>query len=431
MPSKYSHALVLDNYENLGLIDRGQYRQSLYAAQRPPSPASTSQHSPPTPGPNPYQPSSTPSPSPPPPSSDSRTSTPTPASTRTFFISAANARSSSVPSLPHVPSRHSRKSSFTDSLSSLNSTASSSHQASSVVTQIYAPRRPTSHTPTEYHQSCQIPTTPPQRLDLLASPLSRPSPGTVHTRTDSSSTPRSRPTTAKTSLDLYRPMSLVSKELTEDEEHYFGSEEDAASISSLSSSSSSPTDDSIKPRRHPDLAHESYHHPVPFTLPSEDYESGISFVSRERGSSTDDAEPPPIARTRRVHFQSSSNVSKNFLRHSTSNRLGFLRPAFSLSRRSLSSSRTEAGFAKQKPTFPQCDPIPYAIPQARPPQSVSQALIQGKGEWHASVYDISGMSEAEQRRLWKKGVNPRLKAEMEAARKGKWMGPLVGNTFIG
>ena len=51
--------------------------------------------------------------------------------------------------------------------------------------------------------------------------------------------------------------------------------------------------------------------------------------------------------------------------------------------------------------------------------------------WQASTFDISGMNEAELKKLRKKGVNPRLKAEMDAARKGKWMGPLVGNTFIG
>ncbi|TKA23453.1 hypothetical protein B0A50_07480 [Salinomyces thailandicus] len=53
--------------------------------------------------------------------------------------------------------------------------------------------------------------------------------------------------------------------------------------------------------------------------------------------------------------------------------------------------------------------------------------------WSSSAYDTSGLSTAEIRKLRKKGINPALYAEMKAARKGKgkWVGPLVGNTFIG
>ena len=57
---------------------------------------------------------------------------------------------------------------------------------------------------------------------------------------------------------------------------------------------------------------------------------------------------------------------------------------------------------------------------------------EGK-QWSSSEYDTSGLSQAEIRKLRKKGINPSLYAEMKAARKGKgkWVGPLVGNTFIG
>ncbi|KAK0897818.1 hypothetical protein LTR91_020663 [Friedmanniomyces endolithicus] len=53
--------------------------------------------------------------------------------------------------------------------------------------------------------------------------------------------------------------------------------------------------------------------------------------------------------------------------------------------------------------------------------------------WSSSEYDVSGLSPSEIRKLRKKGINPALYAEMKAARKGKgkWVGPLVGNTFIG
>ena len=59
--------------------------------------------------------------------------------------------------------------------------------------------------------------------------------------------------------------------------------------------------------------------------------------------------------------------------------------------------------------------------------------LKEEGKWSSSEYDISGLSASEIRKLRKKGINPALYAEMKAARKGKgkWVGPLVGNTFIG
>jgi hypothetical protein len=40
------------------------------------------------------------------------------------------------------------------------------------------------------------------------------------------------------------------------------------------------------------------------------------------------------------------------------------------------------------------------------------------------------MTDAETTRCRKKGINPALYAEMRAARKGRWMSPLAGNTFL-
>lgn len=56
-----------------------------------------------------------------------------------------------------------------------------------------------------------------------------------------------------------------------------------------------------------------------------------------------------------------------------------------------------------------------------------------EGKWSSSDYETSGLSVAEIQKLRKKGINPSLYAEMKAARKGKgkWVGPLVGNTYIG
>lgn len=55
------------------------------------------------------------------------------------------------------------------------------------------------------------------------------------------------------------------------------------------------------------------------------------------------------------------------------------------------------------------------------------------GEWKSSEYDISGLSDKKLAKLKKKGINPQLYMEMKAARggKGKLVGPLVGNTYIG
>ncbi|KAK3055343.1 hypothetical protein LTR09_003896 [Extremus antarcticus] len=56
-----------------------------------------------------------------------------------------------------------------------------------------------------------------------------------------------------------------------------------------------------------------------------------------------------------------------------------------------------------------------------------------EGNWQSSNYDTSGLSDAQIRKLLKKGINPSLYAEMKAAKKGKkkLIGPLLGNSFLG
>ena len=56
-----------------------------------------------------------------------------------------------------------------------------------------------------------------------------------------------------------------------------------------------------------------------------------------------------------------------------------------------------------------------------------------EGRWQSSNYDTSSLSDAQIRKLQKKGINPSLYAEMKAARKGKKkvIGPLLGNSFLG
>ncbi|KAI7283213.1 hypothetical protein KC345_g3020 [Hortaea werneckii] len=63
----------------------------------------------------------------------------------------------------------------------------------------------------------------------------------------------------------------------------------------------------------------------------------------------------------------------------------------------------------------------------------SNHTSNSNNQWTSSEFSTHGLSEQEIKKLKKKGINPSLYAEMKAARKGKgkWVGPLVGNTFIG
>ena len=58
------------------------------------------------------------------------------------------------------------------------------------------------------------------------------------------------------------------------------------------------------------------------------------------------------------------------------------------------------------------------------------AHSQSSGEWKASEHDTSNLSAEELRKCKKKGINPALYAEMKAAKKGRWMSPIAGNTFL-
>ena len=61
----------------------------------------------------------------------------------------------------------------------------------------------------------------------------------------------------------------------------------------------------------------------------------------------------------------------------------------------------------------------------------SGTLSTMRRQWSSSAHPIDQYSEKELKKMQKKGINPHLRAEMEAARKGKRLGPLVGNSFIG
>jgi len=76
---------------------------------------------------------------------------------------------------------------------------------------------------------------------------------------------------------------------------------------------------------------------------------------------------------------------------------------------------------------------PAAAPSMAPSVAESGRTSLNSADWKSSEYDISGLSEKKLAKLRKKGINPQLYMEMKAARggKGKLVGPLVGNTYIG
>ena len=75
---------------------------------------------------------------------------------------------------------------------------------------------------------------------------------------------------------------------------------------------------------------------------------------------------------------------------------------------------------------------PSISPSTRAPSESGRSSLTSS-DWKSSEYDISGLSEKKLAKLKKKGINPQLYMEMKAARggKGKLVGPLVGNTYIG
>ena len=78
------------------------------------------------------------------------------------------------------------------------------------------------------------------------------------------------------------------------------------------------------------------------------------------------------------------------------------------------------------------------ISSGRPSDGAFAGFSQGSGsqlsvsskDWRSSNFDTSGLSEAELKKCRKKGINPALYAEMKAARKGRFVSPIGGNTFI-
>lgn len=59
------------------------------------------------------------------------------------------------------------------------------------------------------------------------------------------------------------------------------------------------------------------------------------------------------------------------------------------------------------------------------------ASFDSEGQWSTSDHPTFGLTDAQIRKLQRKGINPSLYAEMREAKKGKkWVGPLLGNGFL-
>ncbi|CAI6338587.1 unnamed protein product [Periconia digitata] len=73
---------------------------------------------------------------------------------------------------------------------------------------------------------------------------------------------------------------------------------------------------------------------------------------------------------------------------------------------------------------------PSDVYPSTPTTMNSSQMSQSSKDWKASNYDISHLSEAELKKCKKKGINPALYAEMKAARNGKLISPISGNTIL-
>jgi hypothetical protein len=73
---------------------------------------------------------------------------------------------------------------------------------------------------------------------------------------------------------------------------------------------------------------------------------------------------------------------------------------------------------------------PSEVGAAIPSSSSASQQSRSSSNWKASNFDPTTLSEAELKKCKKKGINPALYAEMKAARKGKFVSPIGGNTFL-
>lgn len=414
MPNKYSYAHVLSQLESQGRLDpnhrsHSKYQETWYDSG-PDSPRSGSLD----------------------------------------ISSNSSDRSAAPPSLSH-----SHSSPDNDSLYSIESTGS--RTADSVITQIYAPEHP-SAPPSREHVPIRSPPLRPfpnyTRRDSTPQYIGR-SPASSEPYSPSRSRPnppapsRLPPSTERTPLSptTSRASNKTYAESTFTDDSYFANIPFAGSLTSSKSAvetdtASTYTTDSYfatvsLPGTLTPLSAEFdsrvnpwddlHYLPSTFRMhpPSDDASSthqSVAPSSISRASTPDSAAPPPIARNRPSDYPVGQSPNRPSSRPYT---LG--------SKDSTPKSHHRLPFMKSshhKPSPPPFAPSTSTFVASLPPTSSSTAA--SSRHWVASTFSVDGMSEKEIEKLRRKGINPALRAEMQAARKGRGGLPVsVGNTFIG
>lgn len=422
MPNKYSYAHVLSQLESQGRLDPNHRSHSKYQETWYDS------------GPD---------------------------SPRSGSVDTSSSSSRSDPAAAPPSLSHSQSSPDNESLYSVEST--DSRTADSIVTQIYAPEHPSTPPATEHAPIRSPPLRPfpnytrrdstPQYIGR--SPASSGPYSPSHSRpslsqtTTTSAPSRLPPRTEHTSLSpsTSRIPTKTYAESTFSDDSYFANDLYTGSLTSPKSSlktdtASNYTSDSYfatvsLPGTLTPLSAEFdsrvnpwddvHYLPSTFRMhpPSDDASSthqSIAPSSISRASTPDSAAPPPIARNRPSDYPPGQSPNRPSSKPYT---LG--------SKDSTPRSHHRLPFLKSshhKSSPPPFAPSTSTFVASLPPTSSSTAA--SSRNWVASTFSVEGMSEKEIEKLRRKGINPALRAEMQAARKGRGGLPVsVGNTFIG
>ena len=343
--------------------------------------------------------------------------------------------SSDPPAAPPSLSR-SHSSPDTESLHSVGSI--DSREAASIVTQIYAPQNPTTPPATEQPALRSPPLRPfPNytRRDSTPQYLARsPKSSKLYSPTHSHSNPASSqsilpPTAATTErTSLSRSTSYSSKKTSAKSTYTNDSYLDNLSLPSTLTPFSQEFDFRVNPWDDLHYLPSTFRKQPPSTGSSSSINPSTAPSSVSRAASPDSAVPPPIARRRRpddLGSLSPTRANPNTCQTKDPlpkpHRLPFLKSSSSSKDKA---STTSLPYALAKPGCAQTTNSTTSSPALAPPRSSSR-------NWTAGGYNIEGMSEKEIEKWRKKGMNPHLRAEMQAATNGRRLPVSVGNTFIG
>lgn len=157
------------------------------------------------------------------------------------------------------------------------------------------------------------------------------------------------------------------------------------------------------------------------------------YQSSDQYRTSEDSIPGIPDKTPRIIKRTSLSQRSERLSISSTDHLGLDRMG-TISITPSNSSRWNDSASSHHTLKPSAAPsmAPSISPSTKAPSESGRSSLTSS-DWKSSEYDISGLSEKKLAKLRKKGINPQLYMEMKAARggKGKLVGPLVGNTYIG